>query len=233
MIFKPNVDETKVREALHDYINKYKEYLNEELVKYLFESYADGFFDYRTISDFLMEFYVEYDLVKPERNRYLEFSKIIQEKYNIKDSSILEVGAGTLPVLSKMLAEKTNKPVTAMDPYMYQIDHKIKNLKLLRQSLTETTSYDVPDLYVGMMPCDATEIIVKEAIKNRRNFIISMCTCDYGYNQLFSEYFPNNYIKSFINYTEQLLSFNDMGILYEAELESEISPPIFYTKIKK
>ena len=232
MVLKKDVTPHEILNSLYGYIMKYKEYLSDNLFNYLLQNYSAGFccstsFEFPSN---LCEFYAEKGFLLDEHNIYLAFANLITKEFDIKDSSILEVGAGNLALVSRYLTEKTSKTVEAYDPRLFPIKNKIDNLKLYRQRLESGMVYNIPNLYVGLFPCDATELIIKEAVKNNRDFIVALCPCDDSPIPVSSPYYRWEKI-DYIEDKKRLVYERGLGELHVTSFENdENSLPILYNK---
>ncbi len=161
-----------------------------------------------TIDDEVFDFLVQQKLVQNEP-REKSFEKYLIKKYeSVNGLNILDVGAGRTCTLSKILATDGAK-MTAMD-----VNIRICNDDLRRMRIKALKNFfrcdeyskngrgtDVKnfDIIVGLEPCDATEHIIRQALKYDKPFDVCLCVAPHkGLNGLmfgsFEEWY--NYLKS-------------------------------------
>lgn len=208
------------KDALEFIINNFWNYMNEA-----------------TAPDVLMEVYSELGVYDKENNMYLEHLNKIKENFDIR-SNILEIGCGSIPAFGNLVAKEQLKlgkgTITVYDPYLVLDKPKYPNMVLHRNIFTEKKDADNYDLITGIFPCDATELIIKKACENKKDFYIGMCGCShfkypeasiYGYN-------PEAYQNYVISLARHLLEKNNNGELCIDYLNSkyDIEYPILYNK---
>lgn len=165
---EPNEEEKRLLlEFKNKYYDLYPDYLQEELD----ESLLLGF---TNTNDNINQIYCYLDLVPDKINPYIAFLNILKDNFNL-NANILEVGCGLMPILSKYL--KKYFP----DSYLTLLDKSIK-FKNFKDKCIETTfyeNYDISkyDLIIGYNPCQASEAIIRNAIKNNKDFCIALCGC--------------------------------------------------------
>lgn len=161
-----------------------------------------------TIDDEVFDFLVQQKFANNE-SREKSFEDYLIKKYrSVNGLNILDVGAGRICALSKILAEDGAK-ITAMDTNIRLSNVDLKRLKIKAiKSLFRCDEYskngvgtDIKnfDLIVGLEPCDATEHIIRQALKYDKPFDLSLCVAPHkGLNGLtfgsFEEWY--NYLKS-------------------------------------
>lgn len=163
---------------LKDFLNKYGKFYEEDILEFI----KDEFYhlqDIDEVPDVLMELYAEFGMLKDYENFYLGFSNMIGEKYGY-DANILEVAGGCYPVFAKYMRQKQiyhngKGTVTVYDPRL--VTTKINNLKLYKKEFTLDTDIKNYDLLVGVLPCEATRLIIEKAILGNKEFFIGMCGC--------------------------------------------------------
>ena len=137
-----------------------------------------------TIDDEVFDFLVQSKLVKNEP-REATFMRYLTRKYgNLKNRRVLEVGAGRICTLSQSIAQQGGK-VTAMDTNIRinnDILRKAKIVAVKKLFMCDDfskngtgTNIDRFDLIVGLEPCDATEHIIRQALKYDNPFDINLC----------------------------------------------------------
>lgn len=106
---------------------------------------------------------------------YYKFAKSIKNYFNINsDTKILEISSGKIPILSSILRNYT-KSVTALNTsFVFQ---EYKNINLIQAEFNCEFSLENYDLIVGYRPCEATEDIINQCFKYKRDFAIYFCPC--------------------------------------------------------
>lgn len=130
-------------------------------------------------TDILKQIYALFGMLKPEENCYLGFSKMIGERYGW-DYHVLEVGSGFFPIFSKYMDESQREhnasgTITTYDPTL--ILTKLGNIQLHKEEFSEEMDVSSYDLLVGIMPCEATRMIIEKATKEHKEFFVAMCGC--------------------------------------------------------
>lgn len=125
---------------------------------------------------FAREVYDELGILPNNHNIYLGFCDFIRETLNVSDKKILEVGGGVLPRLGERLSVYLKDgSLTIYDPRLSLKKNSTDVLKLVRQRFSYQTNVSEFDLIVGLMPCDAAEVIVDVATNNKKDFMIALC----------------------------------------------------------
>lgn len=164
---KPNFfKKRKLKKFKKKYLSFYPDYLQEEINEKIFKGYTNN-------NDTINQIYCYLNIVDNNINAYKEFCKII-EKYFGKKLKILEVGAGTIPILANYL-EKEKYQVDIIDPNI--IFKNITKGKIIKKYFDIKTNIDKYDIIIGFNPCKATEDIIKNSIKSQKNFCIALCGC--------------------------------------------------------
>ncbi len=152
------------------FLRKYKKSYNPQMLSFIKENFGQ---DEET--DVLKQIYAELGILEKTENIYLECLDKIKELYGI-EKNILEVGCGAYPILSKYIDEEQKEgTITAYDTYL--APSKIGNIKLYRRNLTTEDDVKKFDLLVGVLPCNATTLIIEKANKNKKDFFIAPCKC--------------------------------------------------------
>lgn len=136
------------------------------------------------IDDEVFDFLVQRKLINNEP-REATFIKYLIKKYgSLNGFNVLDVGAGRICTLSKSIAEQGGK-ATAMDTNIRLNNESLKKAKItVIKKLFRCDEYskngvgtniDRFDLIVGLEPCDATEHIIRQALKYDKPFDINLC----------------------------------------------------------
>ena len=210
-----------------------KLYTNEQL-EYIKEHFFEFLSDFDA-PDLIMQIYSELEIVDKKHNRYNEYLNMIHKNFNI-NCNILEVGGGFIPAFANLVAPKQlksgNGTITVYDPELITTESKHKNLTLVREKLGANTDIRKYDLIVGIMPCEATELILEKACENNKDFFIALCGCvhlDFYDSMLYG---INQYKRYLLNKTKKLLEEYNNGTLCETSLAPrfKMEYPIIYNK---
>ena len=136
------------------------------------------------VDDEVFDFLVQRKLINNEP-REVSFIKYLIKKHGIlKNFNILDVGAGRICSLSKVIAEQGCK-VTAMDLNIRLSNETLRKLKITAvKKLFRCDEYskngvgtniDNFDLIIGLEPCDATEHIIRQSLKYDKPFDVNLC----------------------------------------------------------
>lgn len=170
------ISQEKRKEILEFYW-KYKD-LFDENTQYIFNEFSLG---NDLICDTLFEFYTYFHAIADSINPYYVFYKYLCQKHqSISKKKILEVASGYIPAFSYLLAlhEKMEHQIIAMDPVSLPLN--IKGVTIKQDLFTPQTNLQKIDLLVAHCPCDALEIIINKAVKEKKEFTIQTCKCASG-----------------------------------------------------
>lgn len=211
----------KLKKFKNSYISLYPDYLQEEINEKLFNGYTNN-------NDTINQIYCYLNIVNDNINSYKEFIKIIKKHFD-KNINILEVGAGTIPILAKYL-ETERYTVDIIDPNI--IFDNITHGKITKDHFNRKTDISNYDLIIGYNPCKATEDIIRNSIKLKKDFCIALCGCCF-LPESFKERNPKIWHEYLINLTTELSSTDyEIKFLYFEE-KFKIEYPILIGKYKK
>ena len=71
-----------------------------------------------------------------------------------------------------------------------------------KEKFTEQTKINKDSLGIGILPCDATEAMIRNFCKNNMDFYIAMCNCAHKSNNIFPIY---QYQNKMVDLAESLL----------------------------
>ncbi len=214
----------KVLEYLREHIEDY----NEKEINYIINN-IDILEHNNFVPDTIRQIYDETGLLDDENNIYLGFIKLIEENFNI-NTNIIEVGGGVIPSLAKHLCLKQKKgTVTVYDPRLTNSMSSSSKLILKKEKFTEKTNISESSLLIGFMPCEATEILIKKATKNKKNFIVALCEGGHNeYNEYYDEDIWTNNMKYLVS---RGIKSNGLGKYMETDLSRYSDPyPVIYNK---
>ncbi len=164
---RPNIiKKNKLNRFKNKYSHLYPDYLQEEIDNKLLLGYTNN-------NDTINQIYCYLDIVNDNINAYKGFINILQENFDLSNN-ILEIGAGTIPILAKYLNDKKIN-VDILEPNI--IFDNITNCNVIKEKFNEKTNIDKYDLLIGYNPCGATEDIIRTAINSSKDFCIALCGC--------------------------------------------------------
>lgn len=142
-----------------------------------------------TIDDEVYDFLVSLKIDGRKAREDVFASHIVQKYSNIKFRKILDVGAGRMCKLSNVLSRYGYR-MYAVDPNIRLTPKEAGKLKLASISknrfLCDEFSTDGKgtniknyDLIVGLEPCDATEHIIRQALKYDKPFEVLLCAAQH------------------------------------------------------
>ena len=216
----PNIEEIeKLKEFKEKYKKLYPDYLQEEIDEKLLLGYTNN-------NDTINQIYNYLNIVDNNINAYYGFINILQKYFNLK-TKILEVGAGTIPILAKYIKDKYNSDITLMEPSI--IFEDLLDCEIKKEKFTKETDIEKYDLIIGYNPCGATEDMIRSALNNNKDFCIALCGCCF---------LPENYTirtkeelhKYLINLVNELKKDNYEIIIEYLEDNYSIEDPILIGK---
>ena len=157
-------DKDKINDFIKKYYHLYPDYLQEEIDNKAMLGFTNN-------NDTINQIYCFLNIDDKDINPYFYYYNYLKNIYNLDDMNILEVGSGTIPILASYF----DKNITLMDKYL--IEHFYKDYNYLKESFDEDTNISDYDLVIGYNPCQATESIIRNAIKNNKDFSIALCGC--------------------------------------------------------
>lgn len=167
------------------YMKKFVEYLeiygdsySDEAIAMLFNTFLAPI-PIESTPDLLKQIYDAIGLLEPVENCYLQFAKLVGEIYGW-DTHILEIGGGFYPAFSKYIdhfqqASNSNGTITTFDPRL--VVNELGKVKLHKEIFSEEMTIESYDLIVGIMPCEATSMIIRKATQEHKEFFLAMCGC--------------------------------------------------------
>lgn len=242
-MWRPTKSKNECIRLIDNYLETHGLGYDNDVLDYILEN-AVSSLGQDEIPDVLMQIYNELGLYKPSRSPYMGYFNKLLSVHSI-DRNILDVAGGHLPTFGNMLAhyqlEIGKGTVTVIDPALVTMQPKYANLKLIKDEYTGTYDIKDYDLLIGILPCETTEDIITNAIKNNKDFFVGMCGCvhgeafgmlyDYGMFYGFGPT-PEMYQDYIINMSKELLedySDDELGITHLAKRYS-IPYPILYNK---
>lgn len=169
-----------VRKNFEEYMKIYGPLYPEGCKEFIIEHFLDESFEIDFYPDVLHQIYAHtgaYDFVK---NFYDLCIDEIKDDYSI-DGHIIDIGCGFYPGFAERLQKlQHDGSVTAMDYDLLTTEHG--DIKLIKGKFTEFTNLAKYDLVLGIMPCEATIPMIKNANKSDKDLFIQMCGCTHFEN---------------------------------------------------
>ena len=218
------------KELIEKYLKKYEDIFSP-LEKQFILNYQEKDYHDKIIPDLIREVYDELGLLQDKDNIFIGFINHLDEEFSIKDKRIIEVGGGIIPRLGKRINTiQTTGNITIYDPRLSIYEESTNKLKLVRRSFTPWTNIKNSDLLIGLMPCEATEAIISNAINNNKDFMIALCDGMHG--DIYDYYIETDeWIESIIHYSERLLKERNMGKIKTKSLSKYNNPyPVIYNE---
>ena len=133
----------------------------------------------------LYQLYSIFGMIPPNRdNNYLHMEYI--KKHFGLDRNIVDAAGGRFPAFAKIVRQEQIKigagTITVIDPSIIQLDEGdplFEGIKLERRQFTLEQPLPPCDLLTGISPCDATEAIIDSACRNKIDFYLAFCPCEY------------------------------------------------------
>lgn len=218
-----SADKAKLEAFKEKYYARYVSYLQEELDNKLFNGFTNN-------NDTINQIYCYLQIAPTRFNYYQEFIKIIQKHFSLENKKVLEVGAGSLPILASYL-ESSALSYDVMDPGIILEDVVGLKGRVIKEKFSLTTNITDYDLLIGYNPCGATEAMIKNCLKNHKEFIIALCGCAF-----LPESYKKRTNKEWQKYLFQIIE--KLGQDYNLYIEYfkdyfQIEYPILVMKLKK
>ncbi len=232
-MWKPLKSEEEIRYLFNEFFRLYSDNYSITTKNFI----EDNFFRYLgqpVVPDVLTQIYHELGLVPTEESYYYAYLDMLTRIYDI-NRNIADIGCGVVPAFSSILSDKQTKgTVTAFDPRLAYPSSNNGKLILKKEEFTYDEDVTNYDLIIGIMPCDATEVLLRKAIENDKDFFVAMCGCSHF--EVYSPYMmgisPEYYRELLIEKVKRWLKKYDAGDLSIDYLDDkyEIPYPILYKK---
>lgn len=213
-----------------DYLRENAKDYTEQEILYI-ARYPDMMENGSFIPSVLRQIYDEVGLFEEKNDLYNAFVDMLEKNFDI-DTNIVEVGGGVIPSIAKKISLRQVKgSVTVYDPRLSTKYKSSKKLKLKREKFSEDTNIKKADLIIGFMPCEATELLIKQATKNKKDFLVALCE---GGHYDFDDYFDTEeWTQSIYYLATRGIEDNSLGELVKSDLKDYGDPyPVIYNKRK-
>lgn len=186
--------------------------------------------------DLLMEIYHELDFDRYTHSYYYDQVEFIKNNFDIS-GNIVDVASGLFPCFANTLAIEQLKikkgTITIYEPNLISTKPKHPNMILKREAFDRSSNIDNVDLITGIMPCQATEIIIRQACKNHKSFYIQLCNCNH-FSQINTPNFILNTNNQYHHYictlAAELVRQNNNGTFHMTNINNNPIPAIFNLK---
>lgn len=177
------IDKIVYLKMLSHYLKIYQDKYPDLAVQFIEEHFLERM-PISDTTDLLKQIYALFGILNEDENCYLGFANMVGERYGW-NSHILEIGGGFFPMFSKYVDEFQQEngskgTITVYDPDL--IVDRLGNIALHKECFTEEMSVESYDLVVGIMPCEATRMIIRKATKEHKEFFLAMCGCVHSSN---------------------------------------------------
>lgn len=214
-----------------EYVEKHPEIFDIFEKNYISQYIKDGI-DYLFLPDLIRELYDKFGLVEDDKNIYIGFLELLKDNFDVKDSSIIEVGGGIFPCLGKRISLMQDKgTITVYDPRISIYENGNRHLRLVRKNFSRYMDVNGTDLMIGFMPCKGAEELVQSATNNNVDFMVALC--EGGPHGDIYDYFESDeeWIDSMLYRASRGIEDNGMGELGITYLEKYEDPyPVIYNK---
>ncbi len=213
------------------FLDEYGDNYHKEILLYIKENFEEAL-DNEINNDLFNQIFYATGILEHKFNLYDLHLKEIQKDYDI-NCNILEVGGGYYPAFSRTVElVQTKGRITTYDPEL--IVSKLGKIELVKKRFCMQTNIDDYDLICAIMPCEATELVIKQANKNNKDLYLALCgdthfkNSPHGYSYLSYNY----WVEHLIELSEKTLpSDRNMEVF---TIDNDIYPeyPIIKTKKK-
>lgn len=216
-------------DRIENYFIEYPDLFTEFEKKHI-KCYAETFSKFKLVPDTIREVYDELGIIPDESNIYIGFMKLLSELHDIKNKKILEIGGGVIPRLGKRISATLDTgKIVIYDPRLSLYEMSTSKMKLVKERFKITTGVGDTDLMIGLMPCEAADIIVESALQNNVDFVLALC--EGGVHGDETDFYDSveEWQDSLIRYAEREVGNRGMGKLKMKSLEDYGSPyPVIY-----
>lgn len=214
---------------ISQFLDKYPDIFSELEKKYIM-CYANEIEKGELIPDTIREVYDELDITPLDNNIYIGFINLLSSLHDIKDKNILEIGGGVLPRLGKRISATLNEgKIVVYDPRLSHYEKDTDKMKLVREKFRRGSEIGNTNLIVGLMPCEAAEIIIDTALDNNVDFVLALCEGGFHGDEVDFYESPEEWISSMIKYAKREVEYRDMGKLKIKSMEQYGNPyPVIY-----
>ena len=217
------------KDRIRHFLDEYPDIFNDLEKRYIL-CYADSVNKEKLVPDTVREVYDELGIIPDESNIYIGFIKLLSEIYDIKNKKILEIGGGVLPRLGKRISTVLNTgKIVVYDPRLSHYEQSTDKMRLVKDKFIRGNNINDADLMIGLMPCEAAEVIIDAAIDNNVDFVLALCEGGFHGDEYDFYDSPEEWISSMVRYADREVEYRGMGKLKVKYLDKYGSPyPVIY-----
>ena len=161
------------------FLKKYGDKYSNYEISYLKENFERALKKYIT-GDNILQVRSEIGIINPQVDFYQENIDRIRKNFDVS-CNILDVASGRLPAFANRIAKLQMKQqqgtITICDPRLVIDNPKYPNMTMTKEPLTEDTNIDQYSMITSIFPCEASELTLRRAIKENKDFYIILCDC--------------------------------------------------------
>ena len=213
------------------FIDTYGDRYPECTLEMILDEFYEKLGSYETY-DIVQQIYTELEIWDKEDDIYYNHFKKVKENFDI-NSNILDLCSGRIPSFANTIAKHQlkigNGTITCYDPRLIY-NNKYSNMTLYRKEFNEQVDISNFDLITGLYTCEASETIIRQSIKNDKDFYIALCGCnhfDYSCEE-------GAYQEYLVDYANDLFTKYGQGKLCIDYIDEKFGmpAPILYNKRK-
>ena len=216
-------------EKIDSFFKEYPDLFTEFEKKHI-KCYAEALGKFKLVPDTIREVYDELGIIPDDSNIYIGFMNLLSELHDVKNKRILEIGGGVLPRLGKRISATLDTgKIVVYDPRLSPYEMSTDKMKLVKERFGVNTSVGDTNLMVGLMPCEAADIIIESALQNNVDFVLALC--EGGVHGDETDFYDSveEWQDSLISYAEREVEYRGMGKLRKKSLADYGSPyPVIY-----
>lgn len=161
---------TKEIKAFKTFIDKYQDEYGKEALDFIKKNFVK-LYQEQTRMDIMLEIYQTLGMLKKEESLYHGILNIMQKEFDL-NTDLLEIGGCWYPAMAELIAQnQTNGSVTVYDSSL--VTTSIDNLILYNRDYTNEDEPTNFNLIYGVAACEATELIIKKANANNKDFLVA------------------------------------------------------------
>ena len=216
------------------FIKKYGPLYPKDVLGFITKEFERGIKNPCSV-DVLMQVYQEIGVKFDVLSFYEAHLKKLMEHFDI-GCNIVDVASGRIPAFANLIAREQLRigkgTITLYDRALLPLKPKYANMTFRKESFTKDTDTSNADLIVSTLPCEATETIIENACRNKKNFYVAMCGCTHFKPYEDIEGTPFDYQDKVIDLAELFVEQFQNGEIMIDHLDENyhINNPILYNK---
>ncbi|MBQ9019462.1 MAG: hypothetical protein IJ097_04060 [Bacilli bacterium] len=217
--------------VIFGYLVKYRDIFNSNEINAILSYLTNS--DYEVfMPDIMRELCDELKIIPDNKSLYKAFMMLVDSVFDIKNKRIIEVGGGIIPTLGKRISNyQDSGNIKVYDPRLSIYEKSTEKIVLFREKFTINTDVEDADLLIGLMPCEAANVIVKSAVNNRKDFMLALCEGG-SHGDDFDGYADEEkWRATLISYAQEKIEENGLGKIKIKYLKEYGDPyPIIYNE---